>query len=101
MNIPEARERADSESLEMLVDFGRVCLRRRRMQAAGGSKSDDDDVVVVLLDLLPVGAGGGAVAVAAAVSSANCSVVAVVGCSSVAALADMEVGFSVTLSDMM
>ncbi len=99
MNIPEARERADSESLEMLVDFGRVCLRRRRMQAAGGSKSDDDDVVVVLLDLLPVGAGGGAVA--AAVSSANCSVVAVVGCSSVAALADMEVGFSVTLSDMM
>lgn len=99
MNIPEARERADSESLEMLVDFGRVCLRRRRMQAAGGSKSDDDDVVVVLLDLLPVGAGGGAVAVA--VSSANCSVVAVVGCSSVAALADIEVGFSVTLSDMM
>ena len=41
MKIPEARERALSESLEMLVDFGRVCLRRRRMQAAGGSKSEE------------------------------------------------------------
>ena len=45
MNMPEARESAESESLDMLVDLGRVCLSRRRMHAAGGSKSC---VVVVL-----------------------------------------------------
>ena len=45
MKIPEARESAESESLDMLVDLGRVCLSRRRMHAAGGSKSC---VVVVL-----------------------------------------------------
>jgi len=48
MKIPEARERALRESLEMLVDLGRVCLRRRRMQAAGGSKSEE--VVEVEVD---------------------------------------------------
>ncbi len=51
IKIPEARERAERESLEMLVDFGRVCLRRRRMQAAGGSKSEEE-VEVVVLDLV-------------------------------------------------
>ena len=40
MKMPDARDRAESESLDMLVDFGRVCLRRRRMHAAGGSKSE-------------------------------------------------------------
>jgi len=49
IKIPEARERADRESLEMLVDFGRVCLRRRRMQAAGGSKSEEEEEVEVLV----------------------------------------------------
>ena len=51
MKIPEARERAESESLDMLVDLGRVCLSRRRMHAAGGSKSCDVEEVeeVVLL----------------------------------------------------
>mmetsp|Transcript_28304 Transcript_28304/g.40453 ORF Transcript_28304/g.40453 Transcript_28304/m.40453 type:complete len:128 (+) Transcript_28304:565-948(+) len=49
IKIPEARERADRESLEMLVDFGRVCLRRRRMQAAGGSKSEEEEEEVEVL----------------------------------------------------
>ena len=72
MNIPEARERALRESLEMLVDFGRVCLRRRRMQAAGGSKSlelgaDFEGVVVaVVVVVVVVVVGAAAVAVAAA-----------------------------------
>ena len=52
MNIPEARERADRESLDMLVDFGRVCFRRRRMQAAGGSKSALELLEVDVEDLL-------------------------------------------------
>ena len=52
MKMPEARERAERESLEMLVDFGRVCLRRRRMQAAGGSKSDEEEVEFEVLDLV-------------------------------------------------
>lgn len=96
--MPEARDRAERESLEMLVDLGNVCLRRRRMQAAGGSKSEEVVVVlvVVVLDLV-----GGAVA-AVSVSVDCCSVVVVViaeadavGCSSV-----MVVGFSVVLSAM-
>ncbi len=61
--MPEARESAESESLDMLVDLGRVCLSRRRMHAAGGSKSCDVDVEEVVLfdaaaavDLLLAGA---------------------------------------------
>jgi hypothetical protein len=50
MKIPEARERAESESLDMLVDLGRVCLSRRRMHAAGGSKSCVVEEVVLLFD---------------------------------------------------
>lgn len=64
MKMPDARDRAESESLDMLVDFGRVCLRRRRMHAAGGSKSElagvgfdggdlvaEADVSVAMVDL--------------------------------------------------
>lgn len=39
MKIPDAREMADKESLDTLVDFGKHCLSSRRMQAAGGSNS--------------------------------------------------------------
>ena len=37
--MPDAREMAATESLDMFVDLGREALRRRRMQAAGGSNS--------------------------------------------------------------
>jgi len=70
MKIPEARERALRESLEMLVDLGRVCLRRRRMQAAGGSKSEE--VVEVEVDFeVDFGAAGAVVEF-----DVDCSVIA-------------------------
>ena len=82
MKIPADRDRAERESLEMLVDLGRVCLRRRRMQAAGGSKSEVE-VVEVVLDLeegdLLVAAGGCSVVVVVVVVAATASA-AVVGC---------------------
>lgn len=98
MKIPEARERADRESLEMLVDLGRVCLRRRRMQAAGGSKSDEDDVVVELLveDVVDFDFGF-SVAVVDDGSSAAAGGSSMV----VVAAAATVVGFSVKLSAMM
>ena len=84
MNIPEARERALRESLEMLVDFGRVCLRRRRMQAAGGSKSLElgadfaGVVVAVVVVVVVVVVGAAAVAAADGCCSAATPAAAVV-----------------------
>lgn len=115
MKIPEARERADRESLEMLVDFGRVCLRRRRMQAAGGSKSDDEEEVVELLVVDDVDFDFGFSAAVAVVDDVDCSAAGAVGavvadCSAAAGGSSMAVaaattvvvaGFSVELSAMM
>ena len=83
MKIPEARERAERESLDILVDFGRVCFRRRRMQAAGGSKSAElellfEVVVDVNVEVLLVDDG-----LVAAAAVDGCSVVVVAAATAV------------------
>lgn len=70
--MPDAREMAATESLDMFVDLGREALRRRRMQAAGGSNSmlaDGvlDDVVGAAVAFL------GSVGVADSLSLVDCS----------------------------
>lgn len=92
MKIPEARERAESESLDILVDLGRVCLSKRRIHAAGGSKScvvDDVEEVVLFVvtaaaaDLLLAGTAALEDSMAVIIDAAATAAEAAIDCCSV------------------